>query len=558
MLLTLTVALAMQTPMQKLSQEYLNALFQYSPTTASQVGYHQGDVDQHLDDVTEAARKKRSAWLHDFGKRLESIDKGPNAVKLDREDEADRDLLRQSIALDLLDLDEAHPYTRRADQPIDWLGSVFFMMSAREYAPLEKRASDVAARLGEVPRALKDAQANLTTNVPEFRAAAKDDGAGLLDYLEHQLFKKFEKTAAAPRIQKSLPEAVAAVKSYLAFVDGPLAKKPASSFRYGKQLYDKRFGPYLQTDRTPDDVLASAERRMTDVKKEMAELAQKIAGKPDIRAALDATAKDHPSAEQLFSTVRDNLKRTTQFVRDKKIVTLSARENLQVIETPPFLRSQLGVAAFDGAPPLQPSLGAFYYVTPFPTNWPKEKVESKLREYNRWMLEILTIHEAMPGHYVQFEKANEVQPETRRVLRWILGAGAYIEGWAQYAQDVMVEAGYANADPRLRLTNLKMELRALANTILDIRLQSGNLTDEQAMKLMTEDAFQERSEAELKLRRAKLSVTQLCSYFVGLEAWRALRRAAQAQPGFDLRAFHDRALGEGAVTLPTLKTLLAK
>jgi uncharacterized protein (DUF885 family) len=554
MLLTLTIALATQTPMQQLSDEFLKALFQYSPITASTVGYHENGVDQKLDDVSAAARQKRAAWLHDFGQRMEALP----AAKIDREDDADRDLLRQTIALDLLNLDEAHDYTRRCDAPLDALGSVFFMMVARDYAPLEKRASDVAARLGEVPRFLKDAQAALTTNVPEFRAAARDDGQGLLDYLEHQLLPAFEKTAAAPALKKSLPAAVAAVKAYLAFVadGGPLAKKPPQTFRYGKALYDKRFGPYLQTDRTPADVLASAERRMVEVKKEMAGLAQKIAGKPDVRAALDATAKDHPTPEQLFPTVREQLARATRFVKEKQLLTLSAHENLQVIETPPFLRSQLGVAAFDGAPPLQPSLGAFFYVTPFPPSWPKEKVESKLREYNRWMLEILTIHEAMPGHYVQFERANEVQPQPRRVLRWVLGAGAYIEGWAVYAQDVMVDAGYANNDPRLRLTNLKMELRALANSILDIKLQSGDLTDEQAMKLMVEDAFQERSEAELKLRRAKLSVTQLCSYFVGMEAWRALRRAAQAQPGFDLKTFHDRALGEGAVTLPMLKKLL--
>lgn len=559
MILTLTVALAAtQTPIQKLSDEYLKALFSTSPTTASSVGYHKDGVDQKLDEISAAARTRRSAWLHDFSRRLEAVP----AAQVDNEDEADRDLLRQSIALELLELDEARDYARRANDPVSTIGSVFFAMVARDYAPLEQRAADVAARLAEVPRYLRDAQAALTTNVPEFRAAAKDDGEGLIDFLEKEIAPPFAKTAAAPRIAKALPQAVAAVRAYLAFVDGPLAKKPPQSFRFGKPLYDKRFGPYLQTNRTPADVLAAAERRMIAVKQEMAQLAQTIVGRPDIRAALDATAKDHPTPDQLFPTVRAQLDRLRAFVRDKKLLTLPAHDNLKVIETPPFLRSALGVAAFDGAPPLQPSLGAFYYVTPFPPTWPKEKVESKLREYNRWMLEILTIHEAMPGHYVQFERANEVQPETRRVLRWILGAGAYIEGWAVYAQDVVIDAGYLGNDPHLRLTNLKMELRALANAVLDIKLHTGDLTDEAAMKLMVGDAFQEQSEAELKLRRAKLSVTQLCSYFVGMEAWRELRRAAeaQAQPktSFDLRAFHDRALGEGAVTLPMLRRLLGR
>jgi uncharacterized protein (DUF885 family) len=553
MILAVTLILTTQSPMQAVAQDYLDALFQYAPSQAAVAGYHQHNVDQHLDDLSPAARQKRLAWLRAFSDRLEAL---PTA-QLDREDEADRDLLRQQIKLERLDLEEAHDYTKRCDLPLDTLGNIFFTMVAREYAPLDKRAADVVARLSEVPRYLAQARAQLTANVPEFRAAAKDDGEGVLEYFD-QLPPAFARSSSAAQLAKMLPPARQAVQDYLAFVDGELARRPATSFRYGKRLYDLRFGPFLQTDRTPADVLATARRRMGEVKTEMARLAQAINGKPDIRAALDQVATDHPPAAQLFTTVRDDLKQATAFVRDKKLVTLAAHDNLKVVETPPFLRSQYGVAAFDGAPPLQPELEGFYYVTPFPSDWPAAKVESKLREYNRWMLYILTIHEAMPGHYVQLEAANRVQPEWRRALRWVTGAGAYIEGWAQYTQELMVAAGFAGKDPRLALTNAKMELRALANTILDIELQSGQLSDEQAMKLMTEEAFQERSEAELKLRRAKLSVTQLCSYFVGLEAWRALRRDAEARPGFDLRAFHDRALGEGAVTLPTLKKLLAK
>jgi uncharacterized protein (DUF885 family) len=427
-------------------------------------------------------------------------------------------------------------------------------MAAREYKQKAARLSDVIARLQAVPRYLADVQGSLAEDVQVFRAAAKDDGEGLIDYLEHDLIERFQGDAA---LKRAVADAVKAVRSYLTFVERELPKKPKGDWRLGAERYEKRFRPYLQTDRSPSQIRELARRRLAELHREMGDLALKIVGVRDIRRALDRVAADHPAPEALFASVRKALADATAFVREKRLVSLLSHDNLQVVETPPFMRSQLGVAAFDGAPPLQPALGAFYYVTPFPKDWPKEKVESKLREYNRFMLDILTIHEAMPGHYVQFEHANGVQPPFRRLLRWLLGAGSYIEGWAVYAQDLLVDAGYRGGDPRLRLTARKMELRAVANAILDIELHTANMSDEAAMKLMTADAFQERAEAEAKLRRAKLSVTQLCSYFVGGEAWKAIRAAAERRGHLDLQKFHDRALGEGPVTLPTLETLLS-
>jgi uncharacterized protein (DUF885 family) len=555
MVITLTLALGLVSPMQQLSDAYLKELWKSSPQLASQVGYHAEGVDARLDDLSFAARQKRSKTLVDFEQRLAEARR---ARGISEEDVADYEILRQAIALELLELDEARDYTRRCDLPLDNLGSVFFAMVARAYAPTERRASDVLARLQAVPRYLDEAQKNLTTDVQSFREAAHDDGEGLVDYLEHELLPPFAKTAVAPKLKTAVADAVKAVRAYLAFVDQELPKKPKGTFRYGTKLYEKRFRPYLTTDLGPKEVLAQAEKRLVELHAEMARLAKQLVPSGDVKEALSKVADDHPQPSELFATVRKQLATARAFVVEKKLLTLSSRDNLKVIETPAFLRSQLGVAAFDGAPPLQPELGAFYYVTPFPSDWPKDKVELKLREYNRYMLELLTIHEAMPGHYVQFERANEIQPETRRVLRWVLGAGAYVEGWAVYAQDLMVDAGYLHGDPKLRLQQYKLELRSVTNAILDIKLHTADLSDEAALKLMTDEAYQERPEAELKLRRAKLSVTQLCSYFVGGESWRSIRKAAEKAAGnkFDLRAFHDRALGEGAVTLPTLKSML--
>jgi len=229
-----------------------------------------------------------------------------------------------------------------------------------------------------------------------------------------------------------------------------------------------------------------------------------------------------------------------------------------VIPTPVFQRGIYGVGGFSPAPVLEPQLGAFYWITPIPPDWPKPRVDSKLREYNFYNLKLLTIHEAMPGHYVQLEFANAIEPKTRRVLRSIDGNNPYVEGWAQYITQVMLDEGFLDNSPELRLTLLKQELRVDANAIMDIRLQTNRMTDDEAMALMEKDTFQEHEEAVAKMQRAKLSSTQLPTYFVGWRDWLRVRESVRQSKGgaFSLHDFHDAALKEGAVPLPVLGRLL--
>jgi uncharacterized protein (DUF885 family) len=222
------------------------------------------------------------------------------------------------------------------------------------------------------------------------------------------------------------------------------------------------------------------------------------------------------------------------------------------------MRGVYSVGGFDPAPALEPQLGAFYWVTPIPADWPKQRVESKLREYNYYGLKLLTIHEAMPGHYVQFEFADAVQPKSRRVVRAVFGNNPYIEGWAVYATEMMLDEGYLDHSPEMALTFAKQQLRVIANAIMDIRMQSMDMTDQEALDLMEKQTFQEKEEAEGKLQRAKLTSCQLPVYFVGFHGWLDLRDACRKSKGasFGLSAFHDRALKEGAVPLPALAPLL--
>jgi uncharacterized protein (DUF885 family) len=216
------------------------------------------------------------------------------------------------------------------------------------------------------------------------------------------------------------------------------------------------------------------------------------------------------------------------------------------------------VGGFNPAPALEPKLGAFYWITPIPDTWDQSRIDSKLREYNFYNLKLLTIHEAMPGHYVQGEFANGVQPKSRRVLRGVFGNTPYVEGWAQYATQVMLDEGFLDHSPELRLTLLKQELRVLANAIIDIRLQSRRMSEQQALDLMEKQTFQEHEEAVAKIRRAQLSSAQLPAYLVGWRDWIRVREQYKAYKGgsYQMHDFHDAALREGAVPLPVLGRLL--
>jgi uncharacterized protein (DUF885 family) len=310
----------------------------------------------------------------------------------------------------------------------------------------------------------------------------------------------------------------------------------------------------LTTGKTPEQLLSEAEAELKSTRAQMA----KLAAPKTVKQALDEIARQHSTPASYLADARQDLAEATAFVREKGLLTLPARANLQVIETPEFMRGIYGVGGFNPAPALEPQLGAFYWITPIDKTWPQERIDSKLREYNRFGLQQLTIHEAMPGHYVQFEYANDVQPLERRLLRAIFGNTPYVEGWAFYTQQMMSEQGYLGDQPGMQLTFYKQALRGLANTILDVRLQTMGMTDKEALDLMINDTYQEREEAVAKLQRAQLSSCQLPTYFAGWKGWLEARERFKQKKGsaFSLRDFHERALKESAVPLPVLNRLL--
>jgi uncharacterized protein (DUF885 family) len=578
-LLLSTVACSRKTPapdFEKIAGEFVDTTLSFSPVTASGQGLHQlngKDFDRDLDDLSSRAIQKQRDYYITLHKRLEAFDKD----SLSPEDRADYDIIDTQIGLALLDIDIVQSWRRAPQSYVELLGSALFNPFVLEYAPKPERYEHIIARLEKIPGFIDIAQRQILQAPAVWAQVAKEENDGNIDLIDKTLRegvpadqKKAYDLAATPALDS--------LRGFNRFLQNELPKRTRGTpdWRLGAELYRTKFKLNLATDRTPDEVLKDAETRLKEVRARMLELSAPLhtamfPGHGDhgdlkgderlnkvVREVLDHIAENHSTPAGYLDDARKDLDEARNFVRAKNLLTLPGRDNLQVIPTPEFERGIYAVGGFNPAPVLEPRLGAFFWITPIPPGWPKERIASKLREYNFYNLKLLVIHEAMPGHYVQGEFANEVQPKTRRVLRAIYGNGPYVEGWAQYVTQTMLDEGVLENSPELRLTLFKQELRVDANAIIDIRIQTNRMTDEQAMDLMENSTFQEHEEAVAKLQRVKLSSTQLPTYFVGWRDWLRVRELEKQAKGgaFNLHDFHDRALKEGAVPLPELARLL--
>jgi uncharacterized protein (DUF885 family) len=535
----------------KLTEDFVYGNLALSPISATQAGYHthQGiALDDMLDDMGPSGIEAQRSFLTGLQSRIAALD----PKSLDKEQAADLEIMKSNLALNMLELDSIQNYKHNPTVYVEAAGNALFAPYVLNYAPLEKRFEQIIKRLERMAGLFEQAKANLVDAPEVWNRVAQEENQGNVDLIDKTL------RGAVPQAQRAgfegaADKAIAALRDFNAFLKDTLSKK-TSDWRLGKEKYARKFEYVLATGKTPEQLLAEAEAELKKDREEMA----RLAAPKSVKQALDEIALQHATPETYMAEARKTLDQTTAFVRDKRLLTVPSSGNLQVIDTPEFMRGIYAVGGFNQAPALEPQLGAYYWVTPIPKTWSKERVESKLREYNNFGLQHLTIHEAMPGHYVQFEYANQVQPQSRRALRSIFGNGPYVEGWAFYTQQMVVDEGYLADQPGIKLTLYKQILRGVSNAILDIRLQTMGMTEQQALELMINDTYQEKEEATAKLQRAQLSSCQLPTYFAGWKGWLEARQRYQRKRGtaFSLRDFHERALKESAVPLPVLTALL--
>ncbi len=563
-----------------LATNFVYRSLSFYPSGATQTGLHRyvdpttGDslrLDTLLDDFSTAALERQRAFYTDVEARLGLIRRD----RLDAQTQADYDLLQNIVAYARFGLDQERFYQRKPQVYAEALGNALFANISLEYADTATRAADLASRLEKVPAFVGVALANLNASNEIYRRVALEEMRGVADLIRGLGADFVRGTPAQARYAAAQGPALSALDRYTGFVRDSLPRLAEFDWRMGREMFDTKWRYYLQASMGPEEMLRAAGDSMRAVRAAMLRLARPLhdqwfsahrhAG-ADSAAALNAVVgevlarigQDHTNRDSMVAQGQKDVAELERFVTDHRVVSQADFSNLRVIPTPPFMRGIYGVGGAVFAPALQPNLASFYWVTPIPREWPAARADAKLREYNRYKMLSLTIHEAMPGHVVQGDYANRVTPEWRRLLRAVFGSGTYIEGWAVYAEEMMLGLGMNGGDSvRARLTALKAMLRLYSNVIIDIRLHTLGMPGDSAVAFIVRDAFQERPEAEAKLQRAQLDYVQLNLYAVGFHEWMALRREAEQREGtaFNLCRYHDAVLSYGPIPVPAVKRL---
>ncbi len=572
---------------------FLAETFASEPVFATMIGEHAHDG--RWPDLSAAGRAARLAstdrWLATFRAMTD----------LAPDDAIDRDLIVGELEAARFAETELGEH---AWNPLEWvylIGEGLFGLQVREFAPLAERLVSTAARLESLPAVLGAARDTLVGHagrpVARFQTETALRQLSGIEALIADALATAEAAgpddaavaAVAPRLTvaaETARTAVAAFETHLREVVLPVSEGEG---RLGEALFVEKMRHTMRSDAAiADRLLVVADREYVAVRHEMIRLARQLwpawlpdAPAPDdeqllVRGVLDAIAAQHPEADDLLDFCREENARIEAFCREHDLIGL-ADEPLVIQWTPVFLRSFAG-AMLSSPGPLDRGQKAFFAITPMPDDWSEEQRESNLREDNDRMLRVLTIHEAVPGHYLQGVYANRCPS----IARAIFGSGVFAEGWAVYVTQVMMDVGYGADDPALLLVHWKFYLRGVINTIIDRRIHCDGMTEDEAVALMVDGGFQEQAEARAKFDRARLSSTQLSTYFAGsLEMWEiereARRRAAVASgdprgtaavpeprvvggfgetPGFVYRTHLESVIGHGAPPMSLLRRIL--
>lgn len=554
---------------RNLADEYINDLTNFSPVFATLIGDH--GADDKIDQVDAAARARSRELLVEYITALRALD----IDEMTRANQIDAEILLNQLESDLWSGDELQEWAWNPLYYINISGSAIYGLVARDYAPIASRLRSAISRLAEIPRFLEQSRVAIQpARVPKIHAeTAVKQNPGLTSIIDTMIVPEIGvlSTAEQAELNAAIEIAKDAVADHQTWLEEELLPQAAGNFRIGEKLYDTKLAFALNSPLNRKEITARAKKEYDFVRDEMYEVSKSVYSKknphtefpenPDesykqtiIRAALEEAYQElpPPDADGIVAVAKQQLQQAIDFVVEKNIVTMPD-EPVEIIIMPEFRRG-VSIAYLDAPGPLDGDQPAFYAVSPLPADWTEEQIQSFLREYNIYSIQDLTIHEGVPGHYLQLALSNRY-PST---LRAVLGSGPFIEGWGVYAEQMMISEGYLDHDPLMKLINLKWYLRAITNAIIDSAIHVEGMSRDEAMTLMIEGGFQEEREAALKWVRAQLSSAQLSTYFVGYQEHIEMRAAIEAAWGdeFTLRRYHDQALSYGSPPVKYVRALM--
>jgi len=548
---------------QKLEEffdRYMEAGFQLSPTLATRLGDHR--FDDRLDDVSpekvKQMRELNAQTLRDL----------PTVVSfqgLSPAGQIDYEILREYLELALWTEDHERPYERDPRIYTSLLTDGVFLLLTQSTLPREENIANALRRMEQAESVLAAGRQQLSHPPRVVTETAIQQNRGAIQFFEEALPALVAESPQLVAVKAAGKQVAAALKRHQTYLEEELLPKSDGDWRLGKEAFNEKLVRVLAADMTAPEVLALAEQALRDTHAAMLLIARQLwseyfpgepvppddpAGRREtIDRVVAAIGKDHGRAETLVRDARDTVANLKRFITERKILTLPAPDRCQIIEMPEFQRGN-SVAYLNPAPPLDSAADSIYAISPPPSSWDDARVDTFLSEYNQRMLQILTIHEAYPGHYVQLEYGNRNPSKIRRVLY----SGTFAEGWANYTEQMMLDEGYGADDLALRLMQLKFYLRSVVNALLDHKMHCTDMSDEEALRLMIDEGFQGEGEARLKVVRAKQTSCQLSTYFVGKQAFLRLRQQLQRELGkqFDLAAYHEAVLNAGTIPVKFL------
>ena len=552
---------------EAISKRYLDEMMALTPINATSLGDHR--FDHELDDVSRAGYDRRAALAHELLGEVQALDQ----ADLSRANQVDAHLLASELQYQVWRIETLAEWRWNPLVYTEITGNCVYLLVARDFAPLPDRLRSVTARLNELPRFLEQARESLApARVPKIHAeTAIKQNTGILTLIDQQVIPQMGVLPEADQaaLRTAIAHARTAIAQHQIWLEKKLLPEAKGDFRLGAGLYDAKLRFALDSPLTRAEIRTRAQDELVRTRADMYNIARTVLQNqpgapplppeptPDeqqaaISAALELAYAQQPPRDQVFDTARRDFHETSAFVLAHDLVTLYD-DPLEIIPMPEFQRG-VALAYCDSPGPLDQGQKTFYVISPIPDDWTAEQVQSFLREYNTRSIESLTIHEAMPGHYLQLMHANRYQSP----LRAVLASGTFIEGWAVYAERMMVEQGFMDGDPLMHLIQLKWYLRTIGNAILDQAVHVDGISREDAMHLMTHDTFQEEREAAAKWVRAQLTAAQLPTYFVGVQEHLALREEVRKKWGktFTLKRYHDTVLSFGSPPVHYVRELI--